>query len=745
MKIFSKRPLSLILFVLLSGFTFSSYSSKEIKVSIPIVAAVIFCVSFFISKSEKRTKMLMRICSAALMISSILSFAYFDLYFSPYDKYQDESKIVGTVTSTSFNNGSNLLLEAEKINGKDESYNFRVYLEKENMVNISNGSVLEITGVICNFDESYDSDQIAYNISRGISAEVRSVSYVRILENGDFTTNYKIESYRDSLCRTIISGSDKNAGGLLCAVLLGERSYLSEQTALDFSRIGISHILALSGMHLAILAFAIDKLLILLKIKKKPRKIIEIILIAAYTVFTGLPISVVRSALMLIISYVIFLLSAKSDSVTNLFISVFLICAIQPYSVFDISLWLSACATFGILALSETISQSESIPASPKTTFKRTLWKISMPLLSSIFAIGFTLLISTTSFKTLSIIGFFTTPIFAILIEGFMYIGMFFLLFTNITPLGALIAYYGDFINYLAGLFSDINGIFISADYATIKILITLLTVMFSAFIILDIKKKKTCLIVISSLFLTVILSSVAFSVKLDNEEVFEYSLENKDERFFIQSESTTALIDVTSVGSASSYESIDYISQSKHTEIDKYIYTDYSKKLPQAVTKLLSYLKTDIIYLPKPTNDEEHSIYNTLLEETKEFRTQIQIYESDDIILIGNISFFPVYRNTEGKVGFTLLYNDNFYSYLSSGMLEGRTKAVAEALIVGCHTLILGRHGNSYSNYSFIYNASWLNTIIASSEGLNIPESAMNSFANTDIISSPKRIDFTR
>ena len=54
--------------------------------------------------------------------------------------------------------------------------------------------------------------------------------------------------------------------------------------------------------------------------------------------------------------------------------------------------------------------------------------------------------------------------------------------------------------------------------------------------------------------------------------------------------------------------------------------------------------------------------------------------------------------------------------------MLENDTKNVALPLIDGCNTLILGRHGNSYSNYKFIYQIENLDRLVVSSNHLDIP-----------------------
>ena len=243
--------------------------------------------------------------------------------------------------------------------------------------------------------------------------------------------------------------------------MLGEREYLSSETRHDFARVGLSHVLALSGMHLAILSFAIEMLLSRLGVMKKPRKIVQIIFVLVYMTLTGFPASVMRAGIMLIISSLLFLLSRRADSITSLFISITVILIAEPYATFDIGLWLSVFATLGILLFLEFY---ESVKYQGKTTFKIRLFRtLVLPIAISIFAFGGTFLISALTFNSFSLLAPITTPIYSVVIEVYMYLGMALLICGSFLSLGRLAKPFDNALTSTIRCISKINGIYVSA------------------------------------------------------------------------------------------------------------------------------------------------------------------------------------------------------------------------------------------------------------------------------------------
>ncbi|NLK40259.1 MAG: ComEC/Rec2 family competence protein [Clostridiales bacterium] len=145
-------------------------------------------------------------------------------------------------------------------------------------------------------------------------------------------------------------------GKLLSAFLLGNRNLLPDIITRDFNRIGISHILSVSGMHFSILAGGLEFLLTLMRIQKKRRVILMILFTLFYMGLTGFALPVCRAGIMLLFVYAGFLFGQERDALTSLFIATAVNCLITPYAVLDAALWLSFLSTFGIIIANEVFS-----------------------------------------------------------------------------------------------------------------------------------------------------------------------------------------------------------------------------------------------------------------------------------------------------------------------------------------------------------------------------------------------------
>ena len=144
-----------------------------------------------------------------------------------------------------------------------------------------------------------------------------------------------------------------NAGGLVLALLSGSREYLPPEAGEAFRNAGLSHILALSGMHLSLfsgLAFFIGKK----SLGKRFAPILEIFAVLLFFWFAGKSPSLFRALLFSICATVSALTHKKVKSSLNVLALCFLIHAsIFPNDVFELGFKLSYGALAGIICLNE--------------------------------------------------------------------------------------------------------------------------------------------------------------------------------------------------------------------------------------------------------------------------------------------------------------------------------------------------------------------------------------------------------
>lgn len=745
MKIFDKRPLSMILCIMLGGFVFFTDCVLWLKISVFLLASASLILIQFLMKKHKN-RLIASISLIALLVSSLLSFLYFDCYFNVYNHYHDRIEITARVTETKNTEyGASVYMQALSINGQAANHKLYAYVDVDTYPLVEKNTEVTFTALLKDFEENGEFLDRGHMRSMGYSAEAYEIEDFKVNCYTDESLYDKIKSYRIEICEYIINNSAEVGGGLLAALLLGERGYLPFQVHLSFKRCGLSHMLALSGLHLTIITFALSFLLSLMKVKKKGRKIIEIVFVILYSLITGMPISVVRAALMHIIASVIFLCAAKADSITSLSITVGIICFVIPYAIYDVSLWLSAFATLGVVVYSEL--NGVKIKSEKPRLFKKMLSGFLGGITISLFAISVTYLISTLSFGEISLIGAITTPLISLLITPFMYLGLVFLIVASFIPIGAVLNSFAILICGIVHSISSIKGIYISAEYIFTIILIIAFTVMLTLFLLLDIRKKKYPLLLLLIIYISSNASATLMNYINCSSDDSIYYCDDNDEYFLFKSNNEVHIIDVSSNSLSDAYTSINHIHNEKITEINSYIYTSYTQNMEASVMTLASSIYIENIYLPTPKTEGEERVFNILSNKFITSYTDIVSYTASDVLKLGKYeAIFPYRSLIKNKCAFLILDPNTFVTaYTSSGMLNDDTKNVASSIISKCDRLILGRHGERYFNFNFILKYDNLKEIIVSSKNLTIPNEMQFFYTDTAIMSSRERISLKR
>lgn len=141
---------------------------------------------------------------------------------------------------------------------------------------------------------------------------------------------------------------------VVAAMALGDKSDLSSKLRDVYSAAGVSHVLALSGMHLSV----IYMLMSFLFGGRRFRLVRESLLISAiwlYVFLVGMPISAVRSALMLTVYSVVGLTGRDRMSLNVLAFSALLMLVANPFSLYDISFQLSYMSVASILIVNRNL------------------------------------------------------------------------------------------------------------------------------------------------------------------------------------------------------------------------------------------------------------------------------------------------------------------------------------------------------------------------------------------------------
>lgn len=188
--------------------------------------------------------------------------------------------------------------------------------------------------------------------------------------------------------------------GLLCALLLGDKSTLSETDALSLRVAGLSHLIAVSGLHIGFLAGFCYLLL-----GRKWGAYLSIPLVLLFVPVAGASPSVIRAAVMYLIPAAAFLLRKEANTLNSLCAALGALLLINPYSIASLSLQLSFSATLGLILFADRMQRRLTRPLAACAKPVKKLAALVVGALScSVCAMLFTAPIVLTSFGHVSVL-----------------------------------------------------------------------------------------------------------------------------------------------------------------------------------------------------------------------------------------------------------------------------------------------------------------------------------------------------
>jgi competence protein ComEC len=196
--------------------------------------------------------------------------------------------------------------------------------------------------------------QLNYYKQNKIYGIVKGKNYSILKEKSTNKYNLWINSIRSYIKNSIIQLIPKENVGIACALLIGDNSSITQDEKDIFSSAYLSHILAISGMHVTYVIIGIGVLI--KKAGYRKQKIILILLLFLFSGITGGSPSVVRAVIMSSLGLVACLIHRKSDTINNIAISAFLILLHNPYNLFNLGFQLSFLGTLGIVLFHSRIN-----------------------------------------------------------------------------------------------------------------------------------------------------------------------------------------------------------------------------------------------------------------------------------------------------------------------------------------------------------------------------------------------------
>ena len=206
-----------------------------------------------------------------------------------------------------------------------------------------------------------------YLYSNGIFLE-GEIENIRLVDGrADFVLK-AVGELRRYISDTAFSKMGYNSAATFCGLIYGEKEYFTEEQRENIVGAGVSHIMVVSGMHLAIIISFITTLTERLFYNKYLKAAVVLLTVLIMTALCGFTMSILRAGITYLLFAISLLLNRTRNSESLLATAVVVIIFCSPFAMLSMGFRLSVMSTFGILSVAIPINayvkREEIIPSS---------------------------------------------------------------------------------------------------------------------------------------------------------------------------------------------------------------------------------------------------------------------------------------------------------------------------------------------------------------------------------------------
>ena len=359
-----KRPILIAVIGYIIGIIWGIYNKSIFPYCLGIIAIMYILKKFLNHRNKFRILSIKRYLryvklyfnKTSLILIIIMSFISnivvleFNKEYEEIYQTEGEIKFIGTIISSK--------MEKDYYNMyiiKIKNKNLYIYVDKK--INLEYGDKISISGDYSKpeVQRNYKGfDYSKYLKSKNVYGIVK-VTNVTLIEKNNCSKILKtVNKFHQILKDKIKENWKEDSKNIFIGMILGDTEEIDSTAIQSFKNSNISHILAISGMHISYIiigvSFALNKI-----IGYRKSKIITIVSIIFYMLLAGTSPSMARASIMAILTIVSGLLHRKSDTLSNVSLSAFILLIYNPFVVFDLGFQFSYIGTLGIILFHKNI------------------------------------------------------------------------------------------------------------------------------------------------------------------------------------------------------------------------------------------------------------------------------------------------------------------------------------------------------------------------------------------------------
>jgi len=393
------RKLAVFAFSFAAIVTFCVYIPDANMIIPSAAAGIIMFVSLIFRRKNIKLFRYIILIGSGILAGIVYFTGYRTVFYKPAAALFDTEAII-TATVTDYVSGSGYTKTAAVIKNAGVPIKISLILKEE--LTLAPGDTVKVYASLYAPKGDKDFDALMYYRGKGIFLEAEEADYpvgAKVTKAEKLPLKYLYKALSNTLSKQfdkLFSGDELS---YLKALLLGNRSGLSPSVNLALANTGVSHVVALSGMHLTILAEA----LYLVIGPYDKRKIIVIPFLALYALMTGCAASVLRALVMQTLYILSRVFEKSADSLTSIAAALLFLLLLNPFMITDVGLQLSFLSTLGLIVAAPKIR----VPGffyKRNAVFGPVLKYIASTFVMTLSATLFTLPLLVLYFKRISLI-----------------------------------------------------------------------------------------------------------------------------------------------------------------------------------------------------------------------------------------------------------------------------------------------------------------------------------------------------
>lgn len=562
-------------------------------------------------------------------------------------------------------------------------------------------------------DQASSGEEITYYTAKGIFLTGQAYGRLEVERPDHIPLRDWPAYWSQALKESISQAFPGDVSGLVQALVTGNRDNLSDPFTTSLQRAGLSHTVAVSGMHLAFLAGLLS---MLFGGWRRLASLVTIPVTILFTLTAGCTPSVVRAAVMILLLHIGPLFYRERDEFTSLGGALLLLLLYNPFSAAHIGLQLSFAAVAGIFLCAQPLQTAlmARIPFRPakRWTFWWAIQLVPKFIVSTFCAtLGasvFTVPLSAIYFQSVSLIAplsnLLTLWAVAVLFGAGVLIGTLGVFVPELAALVALpIAPLGRYLNAVIDGLSSLTFSAVTTQSVYYRAWLVLVYLILMLIPILPGKKRwiiPTCCGVIT-LCLAMLLNAWSFWWGSGAVTVLDVG---QGQSVLVRSGQFLCLVDC----GGDSYDSAgdiaaDFLGDYGVGRLDLLVLTHFHADHANGVAQLLKRVQVDTFAIP-PATGEEEPLREEILSAAQEKGVEVLEVGEDTLLTLDQDRtvqlYAPLGAGETNEAGLTCLVSNGDFDTLITGDMgsDVEQQLLAHAALPDLEVLVAGHHGSKAS-----------------------------------------------